>query len=217
MAAESKTSGIFITLEGGEGAGKSTQIDLLKAKLEQSGHKVVTTREPGGTPGAEAIRELILSGSVEDLGPEYEASLFAAARLDHIENVIVPNLKNGAIVICDRFADSTKVYQGYTGNVDLNYLDNLEKLVCEEAWPDITLILDLDPEEGMKRAGKRRDALETPDRFEKEDLTMQIKRREAFLKIAELNPKRCKVVDASGSVEEVHEQIWQAVSSVLQN
>ena len=197
------------------GAGKSTQIALLKTRLEDEGYSIVATREPGGTPGAEAVRHVILSGAVEELGPEYEASLFAAARLDHIENLVLPNLKAGNIVLCDRFIDSTRVYQGMTGSADMEYLYALEHLVSGDAWPDLTLILDIDPEEGMKRASERRVSEVDPDRFEKEDTEIQRKRREAFLKIAEDEPERCVVIDASGSPETVHEQIWEAVSGKL--
>ena len=129
---------------------------MLEKRLKSVGCEVISTREPGGTPGAEAIRHVILSGAVENLGPEYEADLFAAARLDHVENLIVPGLQSGKVVICDRFIDSTRVYQGITGKVDIEYLHALEKLVCDGAWPDLTLILDIDPEVGMKRATERR-------------------------------------------------------------
>ncbi|MEM7069664.1 MAG: dTMP kinase [Pseudomonadota bacterium] len=207
--------GIFITLEGGEGAGKSTQIELLRSRLDAAGFEVVCTREPGGTPGAEAIRHVILSGSVEELGPQFEAEMFAAARLDHVENLIAPSLDSGKVVICDRYIDSTRVYQGITGNVEMSYLKALEQLVCEAAWPDLTLILDLDPELGMKRASDRRAEDGTPDRFEKEDLDIQNQRREGFLEIAKQEPERCVIIDASRSVDDVHNLIWQAVSSKL--
>ena len=215
LAVTRKKKGFFITLEGGEGAGKSTQIELLRKRLETDGHSVVSTREPGGTPGAEAIRHVILSGAAEGMGPEYEADLFAAARLDHVENLIAPALKSGKVVICDRFIDSTRVYQGVTGDVDIAYLHALEQLVCDAAWPDLTLILDLDPETGMKRAGERRKPDSKPDRFEKENLDIQLHRRDGFLDIAKSEPDRCVVIDASQSPEEVHESIWKTVSSRL--
>ncbi len=215
MPVSRKKTGFFITLEGGEGAGKSTQIELLKNRLESEGHTVLCTREPGGTPGAEALRHVILSGAVESLGPEYEADMFAAARLDHVENLIAPSLQEGKVVICDRFIDSTRVYQGVTGSVDMAYLRALELLVCGIAQPDLTIILDIDPETGMKRAQSRRETEAEPDRFEKEDIAVQTKRREGFLEIARAEPKRCVVVDASGEAAAIHEAVWQVVSQRL--
>ena len=204
-----------MTLEGGEGAGKSTQISMLKLKLEEMGLDVVSTREPGGTRGAEIIRDVILSGAAEAFGPEYEASLFAAARLDHVENLISPSLAAGKVVLCDRFIDSTRVYQGITGRVDMEYLYALEKVVCGGCLPDKTIILDLEPEEGMKRAASRRSAQTSPDRFEKEKLEIQIKRREAFLSIAKDEPNRCVVVDASGEPDDVHDKIFDVLSPMI--
>ncbi|MFK7901616.1 MAG: dTMP kinase [Nitratireductor sp.] len=207
-----KRKGIFITLEGGEGAGKSSQIVRLEKRFEKLGHKVLLTREPGGSPGAEAVRHVLLSGAAEKFGPEMEAILFSAARGDHVENVITPALNKNKTVICDRFFDSTRVYQGITGNVPMSLLHSLEKIACGSTWPDLTLILDLDPSEGMARANKRRDTQTAPDRFEKESLKLQQKRREGFLSIAKQEPNRCKVIDASGSEAEVAERIWAIVS-----
>ncbi|MEM9332843.1 MAG: dTMP kinase [Pseudomonadota bacterium] len=215
MSSGVSKKGLFVTLEGGEGAGKSTQIDMLKQKLEEAGFEVVSTREPGGTQGAEIIRDVILSGAAEAYGPEYEASLFAAARLDHVENLISPSLTAGKIVLCDRFIDSTRVYQGITGRVDMDYLHALEKVVCGMCMPDKTIVLDLEPEEGMKRATTRRSSDVSPDRFEKEKLEIQVKRREAFLSIAKQEPDRCMVVDASGSPDEVHANIWDGLSPTI--
>lgn len=210
-----KTSGIFITLEGGDGAGKSTQISLLRFRLEEAGHEVLSTREPGGTAQAEAIRDFILSGKAESLGGEVEAMLFTAARLDHVEEVIAPAVASGKIVLCDRFIDSTRVYQGATGKVEVSYLNTLEALIKDIAWPDLTLILDLDPVEGLKRMEERRDGSADPDRFEKEGTSVQEERRAAFLAIAKAEPKRCKVIDASAEAEEVHERIWKLVGPLV--
>ena len=136
-------TGLFITFEGGEGSGKTTQINRLQAKLVEAGHSVLVTREPGGSPGAEAVRHVLLSSSAEKFGTEMEAVLFSAARSDHVETVIKPALGENKIVLCDRFFDSTRVYQGITGNVDMRFLKQLEEIACEDAWPDLTIILDL--------------------------------------------------------------------------
>ncbi len=207
--------GVFITLEGGEGAGKSTQIRRLDEKLQSLGFDTLLTREPGGTPGAEAIRHVILSGFAEQFGADVEAMLFSAARSDHVTHVIKPALEAGKLVICDRFFDSTRVYQGASGKVDMAFLKSLEKIACEDAWPDLTLILDLDPEEGMRRAGTRREEGAEPDRFEKENMENQKIRRDAFRKIVEDEPERCVLVDANGSEEEVAQRIWEAVEPRL--
>ncbi|MEO1142814.1 MAG: dTMP kinase, partial [Pseudomonadota bacterium] len=207
--------GVFITLEGGEGAGKSTQIRRLDEKLQSLGFDTLLTREPGGTPGAEAIRHVILSGFAEQFGADVEAMLFSAARSDHVTHVIKPALEAGKLVICDRFFDSTRVYQGASGKVDMAFLKSLEKIACEDAWPDLTLILDLDPEEGMRRAGTRREEGAKPDRFEKENMENQKIRRDAFRKIVEDEPERCVLVNANGSEEEVAQRIWEAVEPRL--
>jgi dTMP kinase len=206
--------GHFITFEGGEGAGKSTQIRLLEQKLVRSGIDVVTTREPGGSTGAEAVRQVLLSGAAEPLGAEMEAILFAAARSDHVETIIRPALLAGRTVICDRFFDSTRVYQGATGNVDPAVLRRLEEVACEDCWPDLTIILDIDPAEGMRRAAMRQSP-GGPDRFEKEALEKHRLRREAYLRIAQEEPGRCAVIDAAGDVEEVHERILSLVTQRL--
>jgi dTMP kinase len=206
--------GRFITFEGGEGAGKSTQIRLLGSALEDLGVEVVITREPGGSEGAEAVRHVLLSGAAEPLGAEMEAILFAAARSDHVETIIRPALMAGKTVICDRFFDSTRVYQGATGNVGMAVLRRLEEVACEDCWPDLTLILDIDPEEGMRRAALRQSSA-GPDRFEKEALEMHRLRREAYLAIAQEEPWRCAVVDASGSLDTVHDRIVAIVMTRL--
>ena len=203
--------GLFITLEGGEGAGKSSQMTLLKERLEKQGKSVLTTREPGGSPGAEAVRHVLLSGAAEPFGPEMEAILFSAARSDHVSTVIRPALEQGSIVICDRFFDSTRVYQGVSGAVDGGFVRRLERIACGDTWPDLTIIIDLDPEEGLKRAHARRNEGEVPDRFEKESLKLQQMRRDAYLAIAREEPERCQVIDGSGTIEEVFERLWQFV------
>lgn len=202
--------GKFITFEGGEGAGKSTQIHLLADTLKKAGYKVLLTREPGGSPGAEAVRHVLLSGAAESFGTDMEAILFAAARSDHVEQVIKPALKRGVNVLCDRYFDSSKVYQGMSGDVNEGLIDSLVKVACEDAWPDLTLILDLDPEEGLRRANKRRGD-EVADRYEKEDFAMQVLRRNGFLKIADEEPDRCVVIDADNSEKIIEQDILQTV------
>ena len=206
---------MFITFEGGEGAGKSTQIRMLAATLRASGHEVVVTREPGGSPGAEAIRHVVLSGAAEPFGPEMEAVLFAAARADHIDRTIRPGLARGAVVLSDRFVDSSRVYQGVTGGLDRPFMETLERATVEDMMPDLTLILDIDPEEGMRRANARRGASKA-DRFEKEGLSLHRRRRKAFLEIAKTEPKRCKVIDASRPAEKIAAEIAKAVEAVIE-
>jgi dTMP kinase len=212
---KAKVRGIFVTLEGGEGSGKSSQIRRLGEKLAELGHKVVVSREPGGSPGAEAVRHVLLSGAAEPLGAEMEAILFAAARSDHVDQVIEPALEQGKIVISDRFFDSTRAYQGAAGKVDMGFVGRLERIACGRTWPDLTLILDLPPQEGMKRADKRRNAEERPDRYEKESIRQQELRRKAYLEIARNEPERCRVIDASGSEEKVFALVWAAVEPLL--
>ena len=207
--------GFFITFEGGEGAGKSTQIRLLAEKLRAKGYRVLVTREPGGSPGAEAVRHVLLSGAAEPFGPEMEALLFAAARSDHVEQVIRPAVQRGTIVLCDRFLDSSRVYQGGAGNLDPTYMAEIERIAVNGMMPDMTLIFDIDPEEGLRRATARRGA-DQADRFEKENLAIHQRRRRAFLAIAEREPDRCVVVDASGDVETVQDVVTAAVFAALE-
>ncbi len=203
--------GFFITFEGGEGAGKSTQIGRLAQKLRDKRYPVVVTREPGGSPGAEAIRHVLLSGAAEPLGPNMEALLFAAARSDHVEQLIKPALKRGKIVLCDRFVDSSRVYQA---NVDTALLAEIERVSLDGVMPDLTLVFDLDPQEGLQRASARR-GTEQADRFEKETLAIHRRRRQAFLDIARNEPKRCIVIDASGDADAVELAVTEAVFAAL--
>jgi dTMP kinase len=207
-----RLSGRFITLEGGEGAGKSTQIARLATYLRGLGHEVVTTREPGGTPRAQALRELVLSGKARDLGPLAEAVIFNAARLDHLECLIRPALARGAVVLCDRFADSTRAYQGVAGDLPSAFVRQMEMAVVGSTTPDLTLMLDLPAEAGLARANKRRGGGDV-DRFEAEDLTFHDRLRQAFLAIAEDEPRRCVVIDAALAPEEVEHMIREAVAS----
>lgn len=202
--------GRFVTLEGGEGAGKSTQIRRLAARLRERGLDVVETREPGGSPRAEALREVILSGRAKPLGPGGEALLFAAARMDHLETRIRPALSRGDWVLCDRFADSTRAYQGALGALDPALLASLERVALDGTRPDLTLILDAPAEIGMARAEARRGAA-AADRFESEGLESHRTLRDAFLAIARAEPARCVVIDAAGPPEMVETAIWAAV------
>lgn len=207
--------GFFVTFEGGEGAGKSTQITRLAAALRAAGFDVVVTREPGGSPGAEAVRHVLLSGAAEPFGPKMEALLFAAARSDHVEQVIRPAVERDAIVLCDRFLDSTRVYQGVTGDLDPEFIATLEEVTVNGMIPDLTLILDIDPALGLRRAGARRGE-EIADRFEKETLEIHQRRREAYLIIAEAEPERCVVIDASQEPEEVEKAVTAAAFAALE-
>lgn len=199
----------FITFEGGEGAGKSTQIDRLRRRVEANGHRVLVTREPGGSERAEQIRETILSGRAKRFGAFAEALLFSAARLDHLERTIRPALEQGIHVFCDRFADSTRAYQGALGQVEPGSLAGLERLVVGDTVPDLTFILDLPAELGLARARARREAKgEVSDRFEGEGASFHEALRQAFLAIAARNPGRCAVIDASRGPDEVEDAIW---------
>ena len=207
--------GKFITFEGGEGTGKSTQAAMLALRLESNGLGVQLTREPGGSPGAEIIRHVLLSGAAKPLGPEVEAMLFAAARDDHVRCTIIPALRSGKWVVCDRFADSTRVYQGILGQVDHKLINVLERVSVGELSPDLTVILDLPVQVGLERAKLRR-GNEQADRFEGEGAEFHEKLRDAYLAIAAREPDRCVVIDASASKEAVADAIWQAVQSRLQ-
>ncbi|ESX14690.1 dTMP kinase [Mesorhizobium sp. M1148] len=209
-------SGFFITFEGGEGAGKSTQIERLAQKMRAKKYDVLLTREPGGSPGAEAVRHVLLSGAAEPFGPKMEALLFAAARSDHVEQVIRPAVERGSIVLCDRFLDSSRVYQGVTGGLDPAFMEALEEVAINGMMPDMTLILDIDPAEGLRRAAARRGAEDGPDRFEKETLDIHQRRRDAFLAIATAEPDRCIVIDASAPPATVEDVITAVVFAALE-
>ncbi len=207
--------GFFITFEGGEGAGKSTQIARLANTLRGLHFDVVVTREPGGSPGAEAVRHVLLSGAAEPFGPKMEAILFAAARSDHIEQVIRPAVERGSVVLCDRFLDSSRVYQGVTGDLDPTFMSELERVAINGMMPGLTLILDLDPDEGLRRATARR-GQDAADRFEKETVAIHQRRRDAYLAIARQEPERCVVVDASTSPADVEQTIAGAAFNALE-
>jgi dTMP kinase len=202
--------GRFITFEGGEGTGKSTHAAKLAARLRNLGLEVVLTREPGGSPGAEIIRYILLSGAAKPLGPDAEAILFAAARDDHVRNTIEPALAAGRWVVCDRFADSTRVYQGTVGGADAKLIHGLERVVVGELKPDLTFVLDVPADVGLQRANKRRGEGEA-DRFEHEDGKFHEMLREAFRMLTSSEPLRCILIDASADKEAVAERIWQVI------
>jgi len=206
------TSGKFITFEGGEGAGKSTQARLLAERLRERNISVVVTREPGGTERGEKIREFILSGKAKDYGAMGEAVLFSAAREDHVRALIAPALDRGDWVLCDRFSDSTAAYQGAAGGVKPALVRALERVCVDKTMPDLTFVLDLPPEVGLKRAAERSGGnAGQPDRFEGMDLAFHTALREAFLTIAREQPERCVVIDGQQAQSAVAEHIWEIV------
>jgi dTMP kinase len=206
--------GRFITFEGGEGSGKSTHARLLAERLGTLGIEVVLTREPGGSPGAEVIRHILLSGLAKPLGPETEAILFAAARDDHVRNTIVPAILAEKWVICDRFIDSTRVYQGSLGRVDPKLIRSLERVTVGPAVPDLTFLLDVPATVGLARAKRRRGSGKV-DRFEAEAIEFHEELRKAYRALAESEPKRCVVVDGRAPRDVVAERIWNTVEQRL--
>jgi dTMP kinase len=206
--------GRFITFEGGEGSGKSSHAAALAKRLEQLGIEVVLTREPGGSPGAEIIRHILLSGLAKPLGAETEAILFAAARDDHVRSTIRPALVAGKWVVCDRFIDSTRVYQGALGKVDAKLIRSLERVTVGAAMPDLTFILDVPASVGLARAKRRRGQNNT-DRYEAESVEFHEELRNAYAALAASEPKRCIVIDGRPSRDVVAKRIWAAVEQRL--
>jgi dTMP kinase len=196
---------MFITFEGGEGSGKSTQVKLLAEHFKNLGKKVVITREPGGTETAEKIREMLLTDA--SLTPEAQVILNFAARIDHIEKLIKPALKKGAVVICDRFFDSTYAYQGYAQGVPLTKIKKIHKCAIGDFKPDVTFVLDIDPKKGIARAKGRGKT----NHYDDAGLDFHKKIRAAFLKIAGYNKKRCKIIDAEKTEKAVFAQILKAL------
>jgi dTMP kinase len=206
--------GRFISFEGGEGAGKSTQIKRLEDKLAAAKVPTLVTREPGGSPGAEIIRHLLLSGMGKLLGPDAETLLFAAARDDHVRTVIEPALSRGIWVLCDRFSDSTLVYQGILGKVPPALLSAMQRVTIGDLKPDLTIILDVAVEIGLQRAAARR-GKDAADRFEAEGVKFHQELREAYRRIAAAEPERCLLVDASSEPDVVAANIWAALCERL--
>jgi dTMP kinase len=212
-------TGKFITFEGGEGSGKSTQAQLLADKLRAGGRDVVLTREPGGSPFAEQVRALILDPATAPHSPMSEALLFYAARSDHLDHTIRPALAAGRWVICDRFSDSTRVYQGIAGGLAREALDRLEAMVVAAASPHLTLILDLPADVGLARAASRRAAgarsPQQPDAYEKRDLAYHERLREGYAAIARAEPQRCVLIDGARGADMVAAAVWTEVERRL--
>jgi dTMP kinase len=206
--------GKFISFEGGEGSGKSTQIKLLADRLAAARLRAIVTREPGGSLGAEIIRHLVLSGMGKLLGPDAETLLFAAARDDHVHTVIQPALNQGTWVLCDRFSDSTRAYQGRLGNVAPGVLNAMQRVTIGDLKPDLTIILDVPVEVGLKRAAARRGA-GAPDRFEAEDIKFHQELRDAYRQIAAEDPDRCVLIDATPDPDVVAAQVWTVLRDHL--
>ncbi|TQV79222.1 dTMP kinase [Denitrobaculum tricleocarpae] len=205
--------GKFITFEGGEGAGKTTQIKRLAEKLSAAGLQVTTTREPGGSPGAEQIRALLVNGEAERWSATTEALLHFAARRDHLEKTVIPALDAGHWVLCDRFIDSTMAYQGYGHELGRDIIESLQAIVVDDIFPDLTVIMDIDPEEGLGRAGSRAGG---EDRYESMDLAFHQRLREGFLDIAKRAPERCALVPARDSIEALESRILDLLRNRLE-
>ena len=212
MRHETVETGKLITFEGGEGAGKSTQVAILVERLRTAGRHAIATREPGGSPAAEEIRETLLSGKVKQFGPFAEALLFSIARQDHVDTLIGDALARGQWVVCDRFLDSTRAYQGVSGGVPAPIISALERLTLHGVMPNLTIVLDIPVEEGLARMSRRRG---TPDRFESEDIAQHERIRKAFIDIAEEEPNRCVIIDARKPEALVAEDVWEAVTERL--
>ena len=201
----------FISFEGGEGSGKSTQIKLLAKKLAKYGD-VITTREPGGTIEAEIIRNLLVKGEKNKWSGVVETLLLYAARKDHIDKVIVPNLKNNKWVLCDRFKESTIAYQGYGKNVDIKLIKKLDKLITDNLTPSLTFILDIDPKIGLKRSIRKAN---TETRYEKMSLSFHNKIRKGFKKIASTNKRNFKLINANQDIDLIKDIIWNEVTKKI--
>jgi dTMP kinase len=208
-----KRKGLFITFEGGEGTGKTTQARILAARLQGFSHDVLLTREPGGTPQGEALRSLLVNGETAQWSANAEALLNYAARDAHMQNIIAPALAQGQIVICDRFLDSTFAYQQVAGGADTKLIEALKRTIVGKTMPHVTLIFDIDPAVGLARAATRGKAHE--DRFERKGLAFHKKLRTAFRSLLTSEPKRCKRIDAAGAVEHVSAQVWKRVEGLI--
>ena len=206
-------SGFFITFEGIEGCGKSTQIALLRDCLAESGHSVLVTREPGGTPIAEAIRDVLLDPAHGAMGATAELLLYEAARAQHVHEKIAPALEAGQVVLCDRFADSTTAYQGAGRGIDPAILNTLHRMATGGIWPDLTLLIDLPVALGLERARERG----RRDRIEQESIEFHQRVREGFLSLARDEPERIRVIAGDAPVETVHEAVRRAVEAVLRS
>jgi dTMP kinase len=210
-------SGKFITFEGPEGSGKSTQIRLLTEKLEEKGVEVVCTREPGGTAVGEAIRNILQHDAVDEpLSDRAELLLFTASRAQLMSRLILPTLEKGGWVLCDRFIDSTMAYQGYARGMDIETLDQINAFAISDRKPDLTILLDLEVEQGFQRLEERySDGKASADRFEREARDFHHRVREGYHTLAEQDPERFRIVAAEGSVQEVADRVWAAVKGIV--
>jgi len=208
-------AGFFISFEGIEGSGKSTQAALLAQALRSHGYEIVLTREPGGTQTGQVLRRLVLESSSAPLAPEAELFLLLADRAQHVREVIAPGLQTDNIVLSDRFSDSTTAYQGYGRGADLTFLTQLNIFACGGYVPDVTFVLDLPAIEGLQRARQRQSGAEAVDRFEAESVAFHERVQTGFLEIARAEPQRVHVLDATRSVEVIHQEIWAIVQGQL--
>lgn len=210
-------AGVFITLEGGEGSGKSTQAQLLKSWFAEAfpGREILVTREPGGTEQAEEIRAILVNGATDKLSVQAEALLMIAARTEHVQKIIQPALRRDAIVICDRFSDSTLVYQGLAHDKDITLLRSIHQFGFGDLRPDLTFVLDLPPEQGLKRAEARVQAQNTESRFEEKGLAFHSRVRDGFIELAAQEPDRIVIIDASGTPEHTDKLVKQQLSNRL--
>jgi dTMP kinase len=202
--------GLFITVEGTDGSGKTTQIMLMEAYLKQKGHEVVLTREPGGTRISEKIREIVLDPENDEMGITAEMLLYASARAQLVSQIIRPAIESGKTVICDRFVDSSFVYQGFGRGIDLKTIEEVNKLAIEGIWPDITFFFDIDPEVALRR----RIAATTADRIEKEKLEFHKRVYSGYKKLSLLYPERIKMIDSNKSIEEISKEVVQWLSKL---
>ena len=203
---------LFITFEGGDGSGKSTQVNLLKDYLDNLNFETIKTREPGGTPSAEILRDLLTTGEVEKWTPMSEALLMWASRYEHLIQVIEPALNSGKNVICDRFYDSTYAYQGVAHNLGIDKMEKLKKIIIGDIEPDVTFVLDIDPKVGLKRS---LDRYNEENRFENYDIDFHNNIRNAFLEIAKKNKDRCVIVDASLNEQEINNLIITVIDNLI--
>jgi len=203
---------LFITFEGGDGSGKSTQVNLLKEYLDNLNFETIKTREPGGTPSAEILRDLVTTGEVGKWTPMSEALLMWASRYEHLIQVIEPAINSGKNVICDRFYDSTYAYQGVAHNLGIDKMEKLKKIIIGDIEPDITFVLDIDPKVGLKRSLDRSNQ---ENRFESYNIDFHNKIRSAFLEIAKKNINRCVVIDASLNEQEINNLIITAIDNLM--
>ena len=215
ISQSTKSKGLFITFEGGEGVGKTTQINLLKSYLLNNNYKVVCSREPGGTIEGEQVRKLLVSGSSKTWDPMSEALMFNASRRQHINKIIFPSLDKGNIVLCDRFIDSTIVYQGYAGSIEQSILKDLHKKFCYNLYPDLTFFLNLDASLGIKRTRKRSD-YKQENRFENFGLDYHNKISKGFNNLAIHNKERIITIDASQSIEQISKNIINFINLKLE-